>query len=223
MLLSPPLFAASGGWRFEAAENGVRVHTRPGPGGTFPEFRGVTVIRAGVFEILAVLDDIDRACEWTQRCAASRQLVRRSPTHRIFYNRTAVPWPLQDRDAVLEGKVSGMAGGVEVLASFRSIRYKGMPAVDGVVRMPILAGAYRVSRVDDRTSIVSLRIRAHPGGIVPDWLAKWFAKRIPIDTLNGLRRQVARSSGRYRAFVQRHSPARRGVALPGTPTLTLRP
>ncbi len=213
-----PAWAAD--WQFETAEHGVRVHTRPGPGGSMPEFKGTTLINAGVFEILAVLDDINRACEWTKRCAASRQLIRYSPTHRLFYNRTEVSWPMQDRDAVLEGKVSGMERGVDVQASFRSVRSARQPPVDGVVRMPILEGAYRVVRVDATHSRVSLRIRSHPGGVIPDWLATWFARRIPIDTLHGLRKQVARSRGRYKAFVQRHDPALRARILPRafTPT-----
>ena len=207
-------------WRLETAEHGVRVFTRPGPGGGFPEFRGETTIHATVFEILAVLDDIDSACERTQRCAASRQLKRYSPTHRVFYNRTAVPWPLQDRDAVLEGTVSGMAKGDDVVASFRSVAWPGMPARNGVVRMPILEGAYRVRRLSDGASRVTLRIRAHPGGIIPDWLAKWMARRIPVDTLVGLRRQVTRSGKRYAAFIQRYDPRRRVAppAAPMTPT-----
>ena len=221
--LSATAEGAPPAWQLETSEKGVKVFTRPGPGGGFPEFRGETTIRAGVFEILAVLDDIDSACEWTQRCAASRQLKRHSPIHRIFYNRTAVPWPLQDRDAVLEGTVSGMAKGDDVVASFRSVTWPGVPARSGVVRMPILEGAYRVQRVAEGASRVSLRIRAHPGGIIPDWLAKWMARRIPVDTLDGLRRQVARSGSRYAAFVQRHDARRQPVPLAGQVSSTSQP
>jgi len=216
--------ASAADWRLEASEHGVKVYTRPGPGDGFPEFKGITIIKAPVFHILAVLDDIDHACEWTQRCAASRQLIRHSPTHRLFYNRTSVPWPLQDRDAVLEGRVSGMASGKDIVASFRNVRSSRQPPVDGVVRMPILDGAYRVVRLGPRRSRVSLRIRAHPGGVVPDWLASWCAKRIPIDTLNGLRKQGGRTPGRYQAFIERHDPARRPQAPPraATPTTSRR-
>ena len=201
----------------------MRVYTRPGPGDGFPEFRGVTSIHAGMFQVLAVLDDIDSACEWTQRCAASRQLKRYSATRRVFYNRTALPWPLQDRDAVLDGTVAGMGEGRDVVASFHSVRWPAMPAQGGVVRMPVLDGAYRIQRLTDSSCRVSLRIRAHPGGIIPDWLAKRLARRIPVDTLVGLRRQVASTGTRYVAFIRRHDPRFRAVGPPTAATPAVGP
>ena len=223
LALAAAAAAAPPAWHLETEEQGVRVFTRPGPGDGFPEFRGETTINAGVFEILAVLDDIDSACEWTQRCAASRQLKRFSATRRIFYNRTSVPWPLQDRDAVLEGAVAGMAEGRDVVASFRSVRWNEMPPQSGVVRMPLLDGAYRVQRLTDTSCRVSLRIRAHPGGIIPDWLAKRLARAIPIDTLHGLRRQVAASGTRYAAFLRRHDPRLHAARPPAQVTPSARP
>lgn len=211
----PP--TAARGWERTASEKGVQVYTRPGPGGNLPEFKGVTQMDASVWEVLAILDDIDRACEWTERCSASRELKKFSTTHRIFYNRTGAPWPFTDRDVVLDGRVSGLETGQDVVVDFRSIRTDLRPPVDGVVRMPVMDGTYRVRRLGPTRCEVTLRIRAHPGGVIPDWVAGWVTKRIPIDTLNGLRGQVTKTRGRYQAFIDRHDPSRRSAVAAPTP------
>ncbi len=47
--------------------------------------------------------------------------------------------------------------------------------------MPLQAG---------KTTLVEYQVHANPGGSLPDWLANVASKKLPHDTLIGLRRQV---------------------------------
>ena len=198
--------ARSAGWKRAFAENGVVVDTRAGAGGNMPEFRGGVTVAATVWEVLAVIDDLDAVCEWTKRCVQNKELRRDSFTKRVFYNRTGAPWPFSDRDAVMLGEVSGLHAGTDIRLRFNAIKTPLKPPVDGVVRMPTMSGLYRITRIDDRRTRVVMQIRAHPGGWVPDWAAKWVSKRIPIDTLSGLRKQLPKTRKRYAAFVAKWTP-----------------
>jgi len=201
--------SAAAAWRRAFSEKGVTVHVRDGVGGNMPEFRGTTVVRASTWRVLAVLEDIDATCEWTARCVANRELRRASFTRRWFYHRSDAPWPFADRDAVMLTEVEGLPAGVDVKLRFRRDGDKLLPPVDGVVRMPVMGGVYRVRRIDAASTRVTMQVRMHPGGMIPDWAAKWVSKRIPVDTLSGLRKQVVRTRGRYEAFLNKWDPARR--------------
>ena len=205
----PALASAAQPWTHAFTEKGVMVHTRPGIGGNLPAFRGTTVINARIWDLLAVIDDLDAVCEWAKRCVANNEVRRDSVTRRVFYNRTGAPWPFSDRDAVLLGVVSGLAEGKDVVMRFSPIKLASKPPVSGVVRMPQMKGLYRLQALGPQRTRVIFQITAHPGGWVPNWAARWVSKRIPIDTLDGLRRQVKRTRGRYEKFLDRWDPARR--------------
>ena len=49
-----------------------------------------------------------------------------------------------------------------------------------------------------------------PGGLLPDWLVKLTSRKLPIETLVGLRNQVAKTRGKYEAFLKRYDPSHGG-------------
>ena len=203
-------------WRRTAEEDGVILESREVAGQAMPEFRGTAIIAAELYEVASVVDDLNRFCEWNKRCEKAREYQRIGETERIFYTRSGAPWPLSDRDVVLLGRVSGLAEGNDVLVRFEAITDARWPAVDGVVRMPLVKGHWRMLRVDEKTTKVEYQVQADPGGVVPGWAAKLTARQVPRDTLAGLRRQVAKSQGRYVAFLKRWRDKGDKVTRPAT-------
>ncbi|HAN31037.1 MAG TPA: hypothetical protein DCQ06_05515, partial [Myxococcales bacterium] len=67
-----PRAVAAKGWRHVTTDDGVRVDVREIKGQEFPEFRGIKVFKADIFDILAVLDDAARHCEWQANCKIMR-------------------------------------------------------------------------------------------------------------------------------------------------------
>lgn len=196
-----PGFAAD--WERHGSEDGVVLESRQVAGSSLPEFRGSAVLAAPILEIAAIIDDLDRFCEWQKRCVGARQLQRTSDTERIFYTRTAAPWPLQDRDTVLRGKVSGLGENQDVVVRFDHLHDPRFPPHAGVVRMPTVSGHFRMTRIDDDHTRVEYQVRADPGGLVPAWAARLSARQVPRDTLAGLRRHLPKMRGHYTAFVER--------------------
>jgi len=71
--------------------------------------------------------------------------------------------------------------------------------------MPRLAGYYHLEVID-----AGHQVDADPGGLLPDWLVKLTSRKLPIETLVGLRRQVAKTRGKYEAFLKRYDPTKGG-------------
>jgi hypothetical protein len=206
----PGAAVADDGWVQDANEKGVVVTTKTEPGRNLPIFRGVSTIDAGVFEILAVLDDISRFTEWMADCKAARVVKQVSELERFEYNRIGAPWPVSDRDTVIRSWVEGSASKGDVWARFQSVTMAEAPAVSGVVRMPRLAGYYHLEVVDAGHTKVTYQVDADPGGLLPDWLVKLTSRKLPIETLVGLRKQVAKTRGKYDAFLKKYDPSKGG-------------
>jgi len=217
LLSTGPLYGQA--WERVSNEDGVVVETREVPGQALPTFRGTATVAAPLLEVAAVIDDVDRACQWTKRCVGSRRLQRITDTDLLFYSRTSAPWPVQDRDAVMLGKVTGLAEARDVMIAFHTVRSPLQPEVNGVVRMPRVRGHYRLTRLSDTATRVEFQVQADIGGWVPDSLAAMTSKTIPRDTLKGLRRQVSKMRGHYTDFLKKYQ----APGAPATPSAPATP
>lgn len=198
-----PAIALAADWERHGTEDGVLLESRQVPDSSLPEFRGSTTLAATILEIAAIIDDLGRFCEWQKRCVGARQLQRTSDTERIFYTRTEAPWPLQDRDTVLRGKVAGLGENQDIVVRFEHLHDPRFPPHPGVVRMPTLTGHFRMTRIDGDHTRVEYQVRADPGGMVPAWAARLSARQVPRDTLAGLRRHLPKVRGQYAAFIDK--------------------
>ena len=66
------------------------------------EFRGRGVVDAPLASVLSVFNDIDKGTEWMDSCNGSRTVDDVSDREKVVYNRTHAPWPVSDRDAVVQ-------------------------------------------------------------------------------------------------------------------------
>lgn len=193
-------------WQHLMTESGVSVWLRDEPGRSLPIFKGISTLDAGMFECLAVLDDTARHVEWMSNCKVSRVVKSVDEFERYVYNRTRAPWPVSDRDAVVHGTIQGSVAKREVWSRFQAVSLPQLPPVDGVVRMPVLRGYYRMQALDEKRTRITYQIDADSGGMLPDWLVSRTVRRLPVETIVGLRTQVGRTRGKYMSFLQKYDP-----------------
>ncbi len=201
---------ADGKWHHEFTEDGIAVSMMTEEGRSLPAFRGTATVDAGLFEVLAMLDDAKRATEWMANCMENRVLKQINEFDRLIYNRTDAPWPVSDRDVVISAVVTADPDKREVMIKFTSVTNQGPGPVDGVVRMPRLRGYYKLQALDEKHTKVTYQIDADSGGSLPDWLITRATRRLPVDTIAGMRTQLKKTAGNYEAFVRRYDPSKGG-------------
>lgn len=201
---------ADGHWHQELTEDGIAVSMMNEEGRGLPAFRGVATVDWNLFEVLGMLDDAKRATEWMANCIDNRVVKQVNEFDRIIYNRTDAPWPVSDRDVVLAVTVTSDIEKREVAITFKSITWPGLGPVDGVVRMPKLKGHYKLQAIDLSHTRVTYQIDADPGGMLPDWLVTRASRRLPIETIAGMRKQLKKTAGKYEEFVKRYDPTKGG-------------
>lgn len=195
--------AAEPAWERVISADGIDVTMREVPGRGFPTYRGVGVIESNFWDVLAVISDVPRHKEWNAHTADARMLQKRSDFEYIVYSRTDVPWPLDDRDAVFHSTVhvNRKRGIIDV--RFEAMESPLMPPVKGVVRMTKLRGHYQLTSLGPQRTLMDLQVDADPGGWVPKWMAKLGTKKLPLDSIRNMRRQVQRTRRWYNDRIRR--------------------
>jgi hypothetical protein len=183
-----------GEWTEVDQEDGIKVWRLEVPGRDLPGFRGETVIAGPVSAIVAQLKRVDRHTEWMHRCSASETLKRYSDDRVVIYNRTDIPWPVWDRDVILDTLFTYAAQGRLVTLTFKNDDPALRPLPDHVVRMPRLEGFYRMWQLDPARTKVVYQVEADVGGSVPRWMAERVARDMPYETLSRLRQRVTGGS-----------------------------
>ena len=187
-------------WERVSDKDGIVVQRRSVDGSKLKEFRGRGLIQAPIGRVLAVIRDADRRAEWMPACGDSH-LVEEDLAARtqIAYHRTKAPWPVSDRDSVNRAVMLVEPDKHRVYMPFEAITLPKIAPVKGVVRMPSMRGHWILIPVDGgRATDAEYQVFADPGGSLPDWLANLASKTLPRETIEGLRKQVARVD--YAAF-----------------------
>jgi len=177
-------------WEQIDDDDGIKVYKHDIPGQELPGFRGEVVIAASIDSIVAVLKDHTKHTEWMHKCAAAHTIKDLGNGRTLDYNRTDAPWPVWDRDTVLEAQWTFSADGKAVLLSFHNTESKLEPLPEKTVRMPRLVGYYKLWKLDDNKTKVVYQVEADPGGSLPTFLAKSIARDLPYHTLGALRARV---------------------------------
>jgi hypothetical protein len=179
-----------GTWTQVDDDDGIKVWRLDVPGQDLPGFRGEAIIPRSIPDIVAELKQVEHHTEWMHRCSASETIERFNDEHVVIYNRVDVPWPVWDRDVILDTQFNAQSGGRLVILTFKNHDPKLRPVPDRVVRMPRLEGFYRMWELAPKKTKVVYQVEADVGGAVPKWMAARVARDMPYETLFALRKRV---------------------------------
>jgi len=203
LVLAATTTAHAGGWETVAREPDVMVMMRDVPGRNFPTIRAVAVIDESIYDLLAVLSDVNRYPQWMKRCAEARRLSQRGELEYVTYSRTAAPWPVSDRDAVYYARARVQLKKKLVMVRFKAVKDLRVPPRDGIVRLDKLQGYYALKILGPNKTQLDYQLDADPGGWIPTWVGKITAKHAVIDTIRALRKQVKKTRGWYAKRITR--------------------
>ena len=182
-----------GKWEQIDDDEGIKVWQNEVPGSDLPGFRGEVVVAAEPQTIVDVIEDWKHHTEWMQRCAESTLLKRFEDGRSLIYNRTSAPWPVWDRDVILETKLERSEDGKTTTLNFHSVSSDLRKLPEKVVRMPRLTGFYKLVWLGDKKTKITYQVEADPGGSLPRWVAKRVVRDLPFETLSRLRDRVGKA------------------------------
>jgi hypothetical protein len=190
-------FANTKHWELVGDSDGIKVWTLEIPGQDLPGFRGVTKIEAGIEDIVEVMLDVPNHTEWMWQCDESRQVRWIVEGARgLLYNRINAPWPVWDRDVLVDVAWRYTPNKEALTFRFRNVEDQEVPPVKGVVRLPRLEGFYRLWVDEPGSTNVLYQVEVDIAGNVPDFMARRYARKLPYKTLERLRERVEERVGK---------------------------
>jgi hypothetical protein len=182
--------ALGGSWKQVDDDDGIKVWRLEILGREFPGFRGETVIPASADSIVSVLKRVEQHTQWMHRCSESSIIQRFDDEHVVIYNRTDTPWPVWDRDAILDTFFTHSSDDRLITLTFKNTDPTRRALPDNVVRMPRLVGFYKMWRLGPEQTKVVYQVEVDIGGSVPRFIAERVARDMPYETLSRLRARV---------------------------------
>ena len=177
-------------WQLIEDDEGIKVWSLAIPGQDLPGFRGITKINATVDQVMTFMLDTTKHTEWMYNCDESRLVKRYDEQHGILYNRVNAPWPVYDRDVLLDIMYRYTPARTAVTFRFRNTKDFDMPVPRRVVRIPRLEGFYRLWQETPTRTNVLYQVEVDIGGDVPDRAARRYARNLPFETLEKLREML---------------------------------
>lgn len=199
-------------WRLVSDRNDIQVYMRHRDDSRLKTFRGVTrMTLRDQYALVAVLEDYASYPRWLHFVDGAEEFDRDSPLRRHLRFTTHLPWPLANREAVLQADVVQAPGGPEGgVAIHLSNRPELLPPTDRYVRFPEMQGLISVEFLDGDEVELTYQLILDAGGYIPTWLSNILLRDAPYFTLDRLRRIVLRSEyqGQYYPYLDLRGPGR---------------
>jgi hypothetical protein len=194
------------GWRPRTTDDdlGIEVYLRE-RADHLPEFLAITRVSARLSTLVAVLRDSEAMPRWVYRTRSVQVLEAPDATRGLSRVITAMPWPLQDRESIVEWQLRQDPANGEVLLEGRSVPDRA-PPMTGVVRMPRFASSWAFKPLGGGQVEVRFSGYGNLGGNLAEGALRVFVDSAvwlaPLATVRGLRDMIQKAE--YRDAVLPH-------------------
>jgi hypothetical protein len=161
------------------------VYQRDAKNSGFKSIKVECTVQGSFDKLVAIINNVGRYKEWVYNNKTTSLLKRVNAYEFYYYTEAYLPWPLDNRDAVMHTRITR-----DSLNRFLKINSVAVPNY-----LPQKSGKVRISRSDinwyvTRSSSNSIRIvytfETDPGGNVPAWLVNNFADKGPYESFKKL-------------------------------------
>jgi len=178
-------------WHLESSSDGIALYSSTVPEIRVVPLKAVMTIPGTIEEVALVLEDIARRGDWISNFGQSVMLERPNDYDQTEYLRVDLPWPAEDRSAVVRVRVSVSDDLRRAVIAAESVDSPLANRLPKLVRAQVYASTFQMTQVGARVEVVAL-VFIDPCDSLPKWIVNYFTRRGARTTLSGLRRQVTR-------------------------------
>lgn len=181
------------GAKLAVNKQGIKVWTYQLPDNPAFNYRATTRINASLTRVAAMILDTDYLIQWVPYVSAV-DVIERSEQTGTFIVRMQLdfPFPLQDRDVVVQGKISQASDGTVTIKN-RAITDSRVPVRPNVVRLNHYEGDWTLKPLGPGRTEVSTTGYGDPGGVIPLVVANRFVQQQPYQMLGRMKEYVKNS------------------------------
>ena len=171
-------------------KNGVKVWTYQTPDNPAFSYRATTVLNTSLSSAVAVITDTKSLTQWVPY-VSHVDVIERDADERnfILHMELDFPFPLQDRDVVVRGKITQAADGTVTIQN-NAITDNRVPVKPNVVRLTHYEGDWTLRPLGPNKVEVSTTGFGDPGGLIPLAVANRFIQQQPYQMLGRMKNYV---------------------------------
>lgn len=175
-------------WQKVLSKQNIDVYTRAVTGSECHEFKGETIIDAPRDICVGVLKDVSSQTRWMPNTNTAKLVRALGDMSDVLYHVTAMPWPLQDRDSVVQRDFLPEPGAM--IVNFRAVTDAKAPETKTNLRIKEVTGQWIFRAIDDSHTHVTYSMRCNPGGNIPISIVNMMSTSLPYETLLGMKQMV---------------------------------
>ncbi len=191
-LLSPSLSGQENGWKFIKNNDGIEVYSRKFDDSPLKEIKVQKIMETTLSSLIALMKDVENHQNWTYANKKARILEKHSEFSWIFYGYSIAPWPVQDRDMVIQSTLK-QDSVTKVIKNEGECIPDFIPENEGVVRVPACHSLWTLKPLGDGKVLVSLEIQINLGGSIPNWLINLVSSKGPYLTIKNMEEAVKKA------------------------------
>lgn len=149
VFLSLSTGAGETGWQPVKATAGIEVQQKSIANSPFKATRGSMVSDARMFDVFAVLKDVEACPQWLHKCKFGRMIAEISERERVYYTVIDAPFFLKDRETYIRSEVT-YSRGTGVLHIEMNGAEDTAPPAKKRVRVLDFTGHWQIERHNDK-------------------------------------------------------------------------
>lgn len=186
LLQSSGLFAQK--WDFIKEKDGIRVYTRQDPNNVMKSFRGEMYCKTTMDKVNGLIGNPHNFDWWADNIKV-KVLNYEEGKFIKYYVVYDVPWPLADRDLVVEAKITTdpVTGGRSVYATPIP---NGYPLNKDNIRITNYWQKWTVTPKENGIVYLVIEGSVDPGGVIPAWLYNMVITETPLKVMREVQKRV---------------------------------
>jgi len=198
-------------WQLELHDGGVKHFTKQSNTSPIKSFKTVTVVKASLSSLVALLNDNSQFPEWMHKTLEVEKIRDISSQESLVYHVFDAPWPAKDQDNVLYSKWSQDPSSLIVTKKIIS-EPQYINEFKNRQRQQFFNAEWKLKPVGTGEVEVSYTAEIHPGVEAREWMVQLLAYEMPFKTMKNLRKLSLNGyNGARFAYVQ--EPKVDGVAV----------
>ncbi|MES2824514.1 MAG: START domain-containing protein [Pseudomonadota bacterium] len=177
------------GWDFAKDKDGIKIYTRKLEGAVFKEFHATVKMKTTVADLVALYSDPAKCADWLPDCKSAHLVEKTTDAKFITYTEVNNPWPIKNRDYILQINVTRNSQTGEATIDFSDLK-DGVPANKCCIRMGMVKGFWKFTPAEDGNVIVTYEYKFLPGGDLPVSAVNAAVPDLAYDTLTKMKQYI---------------------------------
>lgn len=174
-------------WKLVTSSDKMDIYTRKTTT-VLKEVKAVGTMDADLTSVITALNNVEEYTEWIYNCTESERFDVVDKTEFHYYVRTHIPFPLYDRDLVVNTKQWIDEEGYWY--SYSTCKPQLKPEKSRIVRIKNFYSIWKIKSTGVHAVKFEYVLSIDPGGILPAWLINIGIKKAPVTTIEALEKRA---------------------------------